>query len=495
MRDPQLAAARAAVAATPGIPSMQQERHAQALLEATDGLRRRRPELSAARVLAPGQRRALLGLAALLVLGLLLAPRLALQVLVGGITLAYALTIGYRVLLFARGVGRPALLEVSDEEARAVPDDALPVYTVLVPAYGEPEVVGDLVRNLAGIEYPREKLDIKLLLEADDHPTIAAARASGALDAVELVLVPPAEPRTKPKACNYGLQFARGALTTIYDAEDVPDPLQLRRAVVAFRRLGPRYACLQARLVYHNADQNLITRWFTSEYGTWFTVLLPGLATLDAPIPLGGTSNHLRTAELVAAGAWDPYNVTEDADLGIRLHRRGLRSAVLDSTTLEEANSDAINWVKQRSRWLKGYVQTWLIHLRDPRALWRELGPQGFFSFNLVVGGTPLLSAVNPLFWGLAILWLAGHAPVVEDLFPTWTSYAATLSLLVGNFATLYMNLVGARMLGLNRLLVSCLLTPLYWVLMSAAAVKALTQLVTAPSYWEKTAHGLDRAT
>ncbi|MFL5843772.1 MAG: glycosyltransferase [Solirubrobacteraceae bacterium] len=463
------------------------------LIDAVHGMRLGDPDRSAARVLIPRQKHVLVGLLAVVAVGLVLAPGLVLQILTGLVTLTYLLAMAFRVWIFRRGIGQSAMMRVSDEEARALGDDELPVYTVLVPAYGEPEVVGELVENLAAIEYPAGKLDIKLLLESDDDPTIEAALASGADDAVQVILVPPMEPRTKPKACNYGLLRARGEITTIYDAEDVPDPLQLRRVVVAFSRLDERYACIQARLVYHNAGQNMITRWFTSEYGMWFSILLPGLVTLDAPIPLGGTSNHIRTRELVRSGGWDPYNVTEDADLGIRLYREGYRSAVLDSATLEEANSDMINWVKQRSRWLKGYLQTWLVHLRHPVALWRELGTAGFIGFNLTVGGTPLLAAANPIFWALALLWLAGHPAFVENLFPVWTYFGATASLLIGNFCTVYMNVVGARLLGLNRLLVSCLLTPVYWVMMSMAAVKALIQLVTNPSYWEKTAHGLDK--
>ncbi|HEX4364307.1 MAG TPA: glycosyltransferase family 2 protein, partial [Solirubrobacteraceae bacterium] len=273
---------------------------------------------------------------------------------------------------------------------------------------------------------------------------------------------------------------------------DIPDPLQLRRAAIAFRRLGDEVACIQARLTYHNSRQNLITRWFTSEYGSWFMVILPGLVTVDAPIPLGGTSNHIRTADLIRVGGWDPYNVTEDADLGIRLYREGLRSAVLDSATLEEANSDGINWIKQRSRWLKGYLQTWLVHMRAPRTLWRELGPAGFVGFNLMVGGTPLLTALNPLFWLLALIWVAGHPSQVQAVFPAWNFYGAGLSLVIGNACTIYMNVVAARLLALNQLLLATLLSPIYWAMMSIAAIKAIVQLVTNPSYWEKTAHGLD---
>ena len=204
------------------------------------------------------------------------------------------------------------------------------------------------------------------------------------------MFVPPAEPRTKPKALNFGLTLARGQLIAVYDAEDDPESLQLRRAVVAMRRLGPEVGCLQAKLSYNNPEQNLITRWFTLEYAMWFTFFLPGLASMGAPIPLGGTSNHFRRGVLRALGGWDPYNVTEDADLGIRMYREGYRVRVLESNTLEEANSDFVNWVKQRSRWYKGYLQTFLVHMRSPRQLRREMGWKGTAHFCVFVGGTPV---------------------------------------------------------------------------------------------------------
>src|SRR5262249_9500295 len=176
--------------------------------------------------------------------------------------------------------------------------------------------------------------------------------------------------------------------------------------------------CLQAQLTYHNSNQNLITRFFAAEYLMWFWLFLPGLNSTNAPVPLGGTSNHMRRAVIESLGAWDPYNVTEHADLGIRLHRFGWRTAVLGSQTYEEANSDFVNWVKQRSRWYKGYLQTWLVHLRHPVRLWRELGPVGFFQFNLFVGGTPLLALLNPVFWFLTLLWFAAEARSLPTPFP-----------------------------------------------------------------------------
>jgi glycosyltransferase involved in cell wall biosynthesis len=306
-------------------------------------------------------------------------------------TTLYVVAFVYNLAWFRKLLARPGIVSVGDEEARSVPDEELPRYTVLVAAYKEADVIARTIRTLEALDYPRDRLEIKLLLESDDAATIAAVGRARPAPQFEVVVVPQAEPRTKPKACNYGLQASSGELITIFDAEDRPEPLQLRRAAVAFRRLDPAIACLQAKLHYYNADQNLITRWFSAEYVTWFSGMLPALVEMKAPIPLGGTSMHIRREVLEAVGAWDPYNVTEDADLGTRLHRLGFRTEVLDSVTYEEANSDLINWVKQRSRWYKGYLQTWLVHLRHPLKLWRQLGPVGFLGFNVVVGGTPVL--------------------------------------------------------------------------------------------------------
>ena len=203
------------------------------------------------------------------------------------------------------------VVEVTDEEARAVPDSALPVYTVLIPAFHEREVIKDLVRKLVDLEYPPERLDVRLLVEEDDDETLDALKEVDPGANFEIIPIPAAEPRTKPKALNYGLTLARGEYVAVYDAEDIPDPLQLRRAVVAFGRLGPDVACVQAKLSYHNPRQNIITRWFTIEYAMWFSFFLPGLSSLGAPIPLGGTSNHFRRDALRFMGGWDPYNVTE----------------------------------------------------------------------------------------------------------------------------------------------------------------------------------------
>lgn len=458
---------------------------------AAHGLARNHPESSAAHPLDRAQRRWLTAIAVVAIVALVLAPLGTMLVFVALATVGYVAGVLYRLLLFRRSLQSTSVISVSDDDARAVPDADLPVYTVLVPAYREPAVVGGLLVALGRLEYPVDRLDVKLLLEADDRETIDAVALLGEVPFLEVVLVPPSEPRTKPKALNYGLTLARGSLVTIYDAEDDPDPLQLRRAVVAFGRASADVACLQAQLAYSNANHNLITKWFSAEYTMWFTLFLPGLSDLDAPIPLGGTSNHFRRDVLEMLGGWDPYNVTEDADLGLRIARAGLRVRVLDSVTLEEANSDFVNWAKQRSRWYKGYLQTWLVQLRQPRRAIRELGGSGFLQMNLFVGGTPLLALLNPIFWVMTLAWFIGEPAVIKDLFPAPIYYASVLAWALGNFVVVYMMVVSARISRRPELLVTALVAPLYWIMMSIAAIKAAVQLVVAPSFWEKTTHGL----
>jgi cellulose synthase/poly-beta-1,6-N-acetylglucosamine synthase-like glycosyltransferase len=451
------------------------------------------PEMSAASTASPRQLKGLLLVLGVIAVLLALRPIGTLTVLIGLVTLIYVAAFVYRLRLFWGSLSAPEMIRIDDRAARAIPYRELPIYTVLVPAYREPEVIGRLLAEIDRIEYPRNKLDVKILLESDDPETLAAVLSTPRGPHIQVIRVVNRAPKTKPKACNVGLAQARGRFVTIYDAEDRPDPLQLRRAVAAFKQLGDDVACLQAKLGYYNADQNLITRWFTTEYSMWFNQLLPGLVARRAPLPLGGTSNHFRLEVLAKLGGWDPHNVTEDADLGIRLHRAGYRTRVLDSETLEEANSDFINWVKQRSRWYKGYLQTWLVHMRHPRRLLRELGVGGFIGFNLFVGGTPLLAFLNPIFWTMAVVWFLAAPPFIAALFPSWLYYAAIVSLVVGNATFFYTSLVSARLTGRPGLVLAALLVPAYWVMMSTAAVKAVAQLVSSPSFWEKTMHGLDR--
>lgn len=448
------------------------------------------PDMTASTRSRRGRRRGI-GAGLVLAVALVAAPAATAVTLSTLGTLLYLITVVHRVGLVRASLGRDLSIHVTDDDARAVDHGELPTYTVLVPAFGEPEVLGGLIASLERLEYPRERLDVKLLLEADDVPTIAAAHAIESDLPVEVLLVPAGDPRTKPRALNYGMRFARGSMVTVYDAEDHPDPLQLRRAVVAFRRSPPGTACLQARLSFYGGTRNLLTRWFTAEYATWFNLYLPGLMAQGAPIPLGGTSNHFTAKSLARVGGWDAFNVTEDCDLGIRLQRAGYTIGLLDSTTMEEPNTDVVNWVKQRSRWYKGYLQTFLVAVRRPRELVRDLGWRGAGQFVLFVGCTPLLALMNLWFWALAVIWLTTRASFVQAMYPGAAYYLAVFVWVVGNLSVVYLSVVTVRTMGRPEFLVAALASPLYWVLMSIAALRAFIQLVTNPSHWEKTAHGL----
>ncbi|MFT4394643.1 glycosyltransferase family 2 protein [Gordonia lacunae] len=397
-----------------------------------------------------------------------------------------------KFVLVTRGMSGRGVITVSDERARAIDDADLPVYTVLLPVYGEPEIVTNLVAGVGRIDYPADKLDILLVLEEDDQETIdAISRAD--LDGITPVLVPPSEPRTKPKACNHAMALPteRSELVTIYDAEDIPDPLQLRKAAAVFAASGPEVGSVQARLGYYNERENLLTRWFAIEYDQWFSYMLPALSASNCVIPLGGTSNHIRTEVLRQVGGWDAYNVTEDADLGIRLARFGYRTVVVDSLTGEEANADVVNWVRQRSRWYKGYLQTFLVHMRNPLSMVRELGLVPALRISNLTAGMPIANTLNLLFWTLLLVWFAGKPDFMNSVFPGPVYYLCLLMFTVGNLATIMLGVVSARTRDKPYLLGAALLVPGYWFLQSMAAIKSMAQLIYKPSYWEKTVHGL----
>ena len=308
-----------------------------------------------------------------------------------------------------------------------------------------------------------------------------------------VIRVPPGTPRTKPRACNYAMPFVLGEFTVIFDAEDRPEPDQLRKAVAAFRAAPDNIACLQARLNFYNANENWLTRMFALDYALWFDYLLPGLDRLNIPMPLGGTSNHFRTTALRAIHGWDPYNVTEDADIGIRLARLGLRVHTLDSTTFEEATNGFGNWLRQRSRWLKGYMQTWLVHMRSPIALLRHAGLGGFIGFQLFVGGTFLSALVNPLLWAIFLLSNLFGISVFAVPAAGVVSYVSIASLVAGNGMFAYLAMLAPLRRDWLELTPYGLTAPLYWLLISCAGLRAFCQLFTRPWHWEKTAHGLSK--
>ncbi len=458
--------------------------------EAVRGLATRHPEESASRVLVPRQAVGLVAAIAAAVAAAVLAPAVTLLVLLVAATAAFTVFVGFKLAISLVGISIDELGGVSHDEVAALEDSALPDYTVLVPAYREANVIGLLMRNLAALDYPHEKLEILLLLEEDDPETLAAAKAAAPPDLVRFLVVPDSQPKTKPKACNVGLAFARGEYVVIFDAEDRPEPDQLKKALVAFAKGGPDLVCVQAALNYFNSDENLLTRMFTLEYSSWFDTTLPGLDRHGLPIPLGGTSNHFRTDVLRELGGWDPYNVTEDADLGIRAAARGRKVAVVNSTTYEEANSRLGNWIRQRSRWIKGYLQTALVHSRHPLRLRRVIGTRQLLAFMLLIGGTPLTFLLAPILWTFTTISLAAPS-LTAGLLPRWLLALSLVNLIAGNAMIVYLNLIAVFNRRLYWLTPFALLAPLYWILHSIAAYKALWQLVRNPFFWEKTVHGL----
>jgi len=461
-------------------------RHAQNALgrRAADGLRRARPLLSNAPRPHVWRSVAATALVILAVAILALVPAATIQAFAALLCTVFLAAAALRLssALYPRHAPRQSI---------RIDDDKLPIYTIICALYREANVVGDLVAAIRALDYPPEKLDVKFVLEADDHDTRRVLAGLDLGPPFEIITAPPIGPRTKPKALNVALPLARGSFTVVYDAEDAPEPDQLRRAVGAFMASDDRLACLQASLTIDNTADNWLARMFTANYAGQFDVFLPGLAALRLPFPLGGSSNHFRTSVLHEVGGWDPYNVTEDADLGIRLYRLGYRAAALPSVTYEEAPARFLPWLQQRTRWYKGWMQTWLVHTRRPRRLVRELTPAGAITFQLFLACNVLAALIHPFFMAGLCYSLLAQPPLraVGAMGQEAPVFVATF--LGGYASTIALDLVGLRRRGLLAHAWVLVLTPAYWFLLSLAAWRALLQLLHDPQRWEKTEHGL----
>lgn len=366
----------------------------------------------------------------------------------------------------------------------------MPVYTVLVALYREAGIVPELLVALGRLQWPRSKLEIKLVCEADDDDTLAAIRAQPLRPNVEVVEVPPIGPRTKPKALAYALQASGGEFAVLYDAEDRPHPLQLIEAWQKFRASGPDLACLQAPLEITNGTTGPIARLFALEYSALFRGLLPFLARRRLVLPLGGTSNHFRRSVLEDVGGWDPHNVTEDADLAVRLARNGFRTETITRPTLEAAPDDYATWLPQRTRWFKGWLLTWLVHMRDPVRLFRELGAGSFVVMQLLFIGMVLSAFAHPIMLA-TLLVLVLRTAVGYQLSPTQN---ALFAIDVVNLACGYASFILLGWQTLTReerrsFWKAVVFTPPYWMMLSVAALRSVYQLWRAPHFWAKTHH------
>ena len=435
----------------------------------------------------------LLILFALLCAGLFVAPA---PVIIGFLllmNLSHLLTLSFKSLLFTLGARKRESLWNRHHHQPRCHDKDLPSYTILVPLYKEAASLPHLVSALRALDYPKHLLDIKLIIEEDDIETCEVAKALRPEGMFEILRVPYSEPRTKPKACNYALRFARGDIITIYDAEDRPHPQQLREVVHRFQHGPENLVCVQCRLNYYNRPQNWLTRLFSIEYAAWFDFMIPGLDYLNLPIPLGGTSNHLYRQKLLELGEWDPFNVTEDADLGIRLASLRYRTEVIRSQTMEEAPARLWPWLKQRSRWIKGYMQTWLVHMRRPIWLWQKMGWRGFMAFQFFIGGPCLVFLSTPALLTFSVLW-ALYPPDWSGPLTTLIWPLSLSMLFYGVALHLLFAVATVRSRAWPKMGWAIASFPFYWLLHSAASFRALSQLITRPHYWEKTEHGLWKA-
>ncbi len=364
--------------------------------------------------------------------------------------------------------------------ALRLPDARLPRYAVIAPLHHEAAMARSLVAALGALDYPKDRLQVLIALEADDEETLAALRRCPDAAGFEIVIAGAGGPKTKPRACNLALARVRAEHVVVYDAEDRPHPLQLREAAARFAAAPRALACLQAPLRIADAG-NLLQRQFALEYAAQFEVLLPALHRLGAPFPLGGTSNHFRTDVLRRVGGWDAWNVTEDADLGFRLAARGYRAGLLRTPTWESAPAAVRGWIPQRRRWIKGYMQTWGVHMRAPVQPLRRLA-----ALQITVG----LSILSALAHGPASALMAGAAAYALATGRAGGPGAFDLSLLLGGWAAAAATMaLGARRAGLRLQAFDLAAAPGYWALQSWAGLHAAIQLCTRPHYWDKTAH------
>ena len=402
----------------------------------------------------------------------------------------FALAVGQRLLVVAAAA--PPLRPISPPPRRL--DRDLPAYTIIVPLFREARVLPRLVRSLDALDYPAAKLDIKIMLERGDHATADAVARLGLPPRYDVIVLPDGHPRTKPRALNAALEVAWGDLVVVFDAEDRPDPGQLRAAAERFAAAPPALACLQARLTVDHADEAWITRMFALDYVALFHVVKPGLAALRLPVPLGGTSNHFRASALRRVGGWDAWNVTEDIDLGYRLARFGFAVGSLDSDTFEEAPLTIARWLPQRTRWLKGWMVTLIVHGRNPRRFIADLGWRSGLSVAVTLCGTVLSCLLGPPLLA-AVAVEAWCGTLFRSDTPAWWLFVASAALLFagGGAAILWPTLAGLRRAGRPDLQAWVATLPFYLLLLSVAAWRAVIELRRDPQGWNKTEHGLAR--
>lgn len=375
--------------------------------------------------------------------------------------------------------------------APPLPEQAeLPTITLLAPLHREANIATHLLRRLARLNYPRDKLHLCLVVEQDDHCTRTAIAAIDRPDWISEIVVPPGTCTTKPRAMNYALDFTRGEIVGVYDAEDRPDPDQLLTVARHFAAAPPDVVCLQGVLDFYNTRTNWLSRCFTLEYAAWFRVVMPGLERLGLVLPLGGTTLFFRRSALDELGAWDAQNVTEDADLGLRLARHGYRTQMIPTVTEEEANARLWPWIKQRSRWLKGYAITYAVHMRTPLRLWRDLGTRRFLGIQIQFAGSLAAFALVPVLWSL---WLGvlGLPHPFFNAIPRSAMYMLSALFILCEVINVSIMAWAATLADKRPLVRWAPTIGLYFPIAAVALYKAFYEMTHKPFYWDKTDHGI----
>ncbi|MER5172218.1 glycosyltransferase family 2 protein [Thioclava kandeliae] len=419
-------------------------------------------------------------------LGLIAMPLVVFSIITAWAILTLLLTTGLKLWAGITQIRHKDSLPTTGAAA----PDRLPVISIMVPMFREPDIAPRLVARMSRLHYPRELLDLVLVVEEDDHMTRDALARADLPRWMRVLPVPDGPIRTKPRALNYALNFCRGSIIGVYDAEDAPHPDQLHTIARRFAHAPADVACLQGVLDYYNPSTNWLSRCFTIEYATWFRMILPGVAKAGFVVPLGGTTLFFRRKVLEDLGCWDAHNVTEDADLGVRLARKGYRTELVSTVTQEEANCRMLPWIKQRSRWLKGYAITWAVHMRDPKRLMRDLGPRRFWAFQVMFLGSLSQYVLAPLLWSFWLMVFGLPHPIEMLLSPF------QIKLLVAGFITAELVNICLAVWAVrgesHRFLIPWVPTmQLYFPLGALAAWKAIYELIEKPFYWDKTTHGI----
>lgn len=398
--------------------------------------------------------------------------------------------------LFLYGIKRYNYSDYFKKDNLQISDEDLPIYTIILPVRDEEySILKNLLDSINNLDYPKDKFDIKFVVDEEDIKTIEAGKELLKKFNFDLIIVPDYRIKSKPLSCNYALKFIKGEYITIYDAEDRPEKYQLKKAIQKFKELGNDYVCLQASLHFYNKYKNFLTYCFSIEYSMWFDFTIRSIDKFGSFFPLGGTSNHFKAKKLLELGKWDGFNVTEDAELGVRIARAGYKVSYLNSITEEECPITIHAWIKQRTRWIKGFMQTFCEYMffKKPICIkstinFKPIRKLKFFdiiTFNLFI----MMSFFFFITMMVIFLNLDIATNIKDFKLLIIMSYINIFSFLIMTYMSFIIIIVKNK---IKFNVFYLILFPFYWILHYIAGVRACYYLIVKPFYWAKTKHGID---